>query len=481
MHFRTMQTCGATLQKVERPPLLLHLAGRGDRICRAGILGLALTLLVSSLAAGGEEQKRLPDPQRGREALLTRAYLPVAWSEQTYHSVWKVWGLSEKPADFEERFRDRYGLHPAPYPNDGLPMGLRYTRGLLGRGITVDCLLCHAGSLFGQSIIGLGNASLDMQALFEEMFAAQGVKQAAPFPFTQVRGTTEGAMMSVYLLRLRDEELRLVAPHKFPITPNLCEDAPAWWLLKKKRTMYHTGSTDARSVRSIMQFVLNPLNGPDYIKSLEPTFADIHAFIRSLEPPKYPFAIDRNLAEKGRRLFEKHCASCHGTYGPNGSYPNRVIPLKEIGTDPWRVQGIPREAKEFYARSWFGQERDAQGQPLTLREEIGYQAPPLDGIWATAPYLHNGSVPTVYHVLNSKSRPKIFVRSYRTGVEDYDPVRLGWKFQELDRPPGPEVPAIERRKVYDTSQPGRSNAGHTYGDHLSESDRFALLEYLKTL
>ncbi|MCS7167111.1 MAG: c-type cytochrome [Gemmatales bacterium] len=438
-------------------------------------------VLAGTVFAVASEGERRADPQRGREALLTRAYLPVAWSEQTYQNVWKVWGLSERPADFEERFRQRYGLHQAPYPNDGLPMGLRYTRGLLGRGITVDCLLCHGGSLFGQSIIGLGNASLDMQALFEEMFEAQGIKRATPFPFTQVRGTTEGAMMAVYLFRIRDEELRLVPPQNFALTPYLCEDAPAWWLLKKKKTMYHTGSTDARSVRSIMQFLLNPLNGPDHIKSLEPTFADVHAYICGLEPPKYPLAIDQKLAEKGRLLFEKHCARCHGTYGPNGAYPNRIIPLKEIGTDPLRAQAIPKEAKQLYARSWFGQERDSRGRPLIFQEEVGYQAPPLDGVWATAPYFHNGSVPTVYHVLNSKARPRIFTRSFRTGAEDYDTVRLGWKYQELDGAPGPDVPAIERRKVYDTSQPGRSNAGHTYGDNLSDEERFAIIEYLKTL
>lgn len=439
---------------------------------------LALAFGAAIVAA---QSQRQADPQRGRDALLTRAYLPVAWSEQTYQNVWKVWGLKEKPADFEERFRERYGLHPAPYPNDGLPMGLRYARGLLGRGITADCLLCHAGSLFGQSIIGLGNASLDMQALFEEMFQAEGLKRIVPFPFTQVRGTTEGASMSVYLLRTRDEELRFVPPRNFALTPTMCEDTPAWWLLKKKKTMYHTGSTDARSVRSIMQFLLNPLNGPDYIKSLEQTFADIHAYIRSLEAPKYPFTIDRALAEKGRGLFEKHCARCHGTYGANGHYPNRVIPLEEIGTDPVRAKGIPEAAKQLYVRSWFGQERDAEGRPMTLREEIGYQAPPLDGVWATAPYFHNGSVPTLYHVLNSKARPKIYTRSYRTSVEDYDQVHVGWKYRELDKAPGPEVPPIERRKVYDTTQPGRSNAGHTYGDQLTDPERFALIEYLKTL
>jgi hypothetical protein len=102
-------------------------------------------------------------------------------------------------------------------------------------------------------------------------------------------------------------------------------------------------------------------------------------------------------------------------------------------------------------------------------------------VWATAPYFHNGSVPTVYHVLNSKARPKVFTRSFGTGKEDYDPAKLGWKVTEPAGPPGPEAPAVERRKVYDTGLRGRGNGGHTFGDKLTEGERAAVIEYLKTL
>jgi hypothetical protein len=60
-------------------------------------------------------------------------------------------------------------------------------------------------------------------------------------------------------------------------------------------------------------------------------------------------------------------------------------------------------------------------------------------------------------------------------------MKLGWKFRELERSPDADLPPFERRKVYDTTQPGRSNAGHTFGDKLSEAERMALIEYLKTL
>jgi hypothetical protein len=137
--------------------------------------------------------------------------------------------------------------------------------------------------------------------------------------------------------------------------------------------------------------------------------------------------------------------------------------------------------RKHYEASWLGQERGPDGNRYEANPETGYQAPPLDGIWATAPYFHNGSAPTVYHVLNSKARLGKFTRSYRTAKDDYDPVKLGWKITTLDRAPDESVPAIERRKVYDTTQPGRGNGGHTFGDKLTEEERWAVVEYLKRL
>ena len=90
---------------------------------------------------------------------------------------------------------------------------------------------------------------------------------------------------------------------------------------------------------------------------------------------------------------------------------------------------------DYFNQSWFAQEKKAEGGWHVIRDTAGYQAPPLDGIWATAPYFHNGSVPTLYHVLNSKARPRLFTRSFRTDKDDYDAIRLGWKIRVLEAPP----------------------------------------------
>jgi hypothetical protein len=428
------------------------------------------------------------DPQaaeRGRKALEQRSFNPPVWSFSAYENVWKQWGLSLQPheKEFAEEFRRRYGLHPAPFPNDGLPMGLRKNTSGILKGLSVDCLICHGGSIMGQSYIGLGNSTLEIHSLFEEMNKASGRGAMMPFQFTNVRGTSEAGGMAVFLLGHRTPDLALQAKRtELGLHDDLCEDPPAWWTLKKKKSMYHTGGADARSVRSLMQFMMGPLNGPGAFEREEAVFADIQAFLLSLQPPKYPFPVDSGLAAKGQTIFERTCSKCHGTYGKNWSYPNRVVKIDEIGTDRRRFDGITEEYARYYDHSWFAREKKGWFiDEYRIRASTGYQAPPLDGIWATAPYFHNGSAPTVYNVLKSESRPKLFTRSFRTDKDAYDPVKLGWKVQEVDRTADPALPAIERRKVYDTSQPGRGNGGHVFGDDLSEEERMALIEYLKTL
>jgi len=445
----------------------------------------SVVVLLLTLFAGNIRAAEPTPAERGKKALTETAFIPAFWSGRAVPNVWKQWGsAAEKPADFDAAFRERYGLHPAPYPNGGLPMGLRTAPyGLLGTGVAADCMLCHGGSLLGTSYVGLGNTALEIQGLFEELARADGVVKKLPFAFSNVRGTNEADGFGVYLLGFRNPDLTLKSTWtNLGLRDDTCADVPAWWLLKKKRTMYQTGATDARSVRSLMQFMMHPLNGPEQFHKAEPAFRDVLEYLLSLEPPAYPYPVDRPKAAVGEALFADHCAKCHGTYGAKWTYPNKVVPLAEIGTDPTRHASVGVEYGAAYSASWFGKEKSGwflDGK--LLRWTPGYQAPPLDGIWATAPYLHNGSVPTLDGVLNSKARPRLFTRSYRTGAADYDRDRVGWKVTELRDPPGPGVPAIERRKVYDTTQGGRGNAGHTYGDALSDAERGAVIEYLKTL
>lgn len=455
------------------------------RLFSVGVPAMRSLLIVAWLMLPGFAVAAEPSPAavRGRAALEGQAFIRAFWPTFAYEQAWKQWGVSTKPADYAAAFRERYGLHAAPYANDGYPMGVRKADYFIGKGLAIDCMTCHGGSIFGESRIGLPNGSLDIQAFFEELYvASQAPKVKTPFAFSQARGTNEAGAFSVYLLGLRNPDLTLASePRNLGLHDDACEDVPAWWLLKKKKTMYHVGATDTRSVRSLMQFLMHPLTTPAEFTKAEPTFRDVREYLLTIEPPKSPLPIDQPLAATGKALFAENCAKCHGTYGDESSYPNKIVPLDEIGTDPKRFHNINATFGEAYSASWFAKEANADdGIGYPIRATKGYQAPPLDGIWATAPYFHNGSVPTLAGVLNSKARPTRFTRSFRTERADYDEVNVGWKTTETPTF-DPNLSAYEQRKIYDTTKPGRGNGGHTYGDDLTDAERRAVIEYLKTL
>ncbi|MEO1450487.1 MAG: hypothetical protein AAFV07_13230, partial [Bacteroidota bacterium] len=123
----------------------------------------------------------------------------------------------------------------------------------------------------------------------------------------------------------------------------------------------------------------------------------------------------------------------------------------------------------WYNKSWF-----AQSPPFSeLKPSNGYIAPPLDGVWATAPYLHNGSVPTIAALLNSSERPTQWRKMSQEPDAPYDLDALGWAYTT--------TPGEKKTYLFDTELPGYGNQGHYYGDELTSKERQAVLEYLKTL
>jgi mono/diheme cytochrome c family protein len=418
--------------------------------------------------------------ERGRVAMTQRAHLKKAWSREAYDKAagqWKSTSAPDPKTDpkgYAKAFNDRYGLHEAPFPNDGLPMGLR--TGMDGTGMQIDCMICHGGSIGGTSYVGLGNSTLDLKSLFDDLTRADGRRAPfSPFTLNTTRGTVNAGQIAAFLLSLRNPDW---SQRSFPIplNANLPElDTPAWWLLGRKATMYYDGRTPAESVRTNMQFIMGE-KSLDELKALEPTFRDIQAYLKSLKPPKYPFEIDQAKASRGEQTFLKNCKSCHGTYGPDGVYPSRIVGLKVIGTDPARALGLSDGLVNHYNSTWFGENHKANTKMK------GYQAPPLDGVWATAPYLHNGSVPTLWTLLKSSERPSLFRRPNSTGFENYDRQKVGWKVEVLKELPNLNaLPNYEARFYFDASRFGLGIGGHKFGDKLSDLERTELIEYLKSL
>ncbi len=430
-----------------------------------------------------------PDPaavERGRVALTGTGYLKPAWKEDTYKKVGKFWGFEapdpdKDPEGYAQAFMKRYGLHPAPYPNDGYPMGLRKGNGPDGTkvGLQIDCMVCHGGSIGGTSYVGIGNSQLDLTSLLNDLTIAEGRKMPpALFTLNTARGTVNAGQIAAVLLSVRNSDMsRRTIP--IPLGANFPElNTPAWWNLGPKATMYHDGRTDASSVRSNMQFMLGELSLKEF-QNLEPTFKDIQAYLKSLTPPKYPFAIDSTKAERGKAVFTQNCAKCHGKYGVDGaieSYPSRIVEIDVIGSDRVRFDGTTDRLVKHYNSTWFG-----EVSPVN-EEGIGYQAPPLRGVWATAPYLHNGSIPTLAALLKSSTRPNVFKLPTSTDFTHFDQVNVGWKVESIDSAIDlKKLTTFEARHIYDTNRVGLGNGGHTFGDKLSDEQRMDLMEYLKTL
>src|SRR5947209_1646606 len=112
----------------------------GEDVPMRGLFALLLLLPFTCSIRASE-----PTPaERGYKALTTTPFIPASWRMPAYENVWKRWeGVKEKPANYSQAFADYYGLHPAPYPNDGLPMGVRPGSFLFVKGIAMDCMLCH--------------------------------------------------------------------------------------------------------------------------------------------------------------------------------------------------------------------------------------------------------------------------------------------------------------------------------------------------
>ena len=213
-------------------------------------------------------------------------------------------------------------------------------------------------------------------------------------------------------------------------------------------------------------------------------------------PPRYPFTIDAARAEQGRVLYQQYCAACHGMSGRdfNGGANERVgevTPIDNIRTDPCRLDNythaLAAEQGNLYAA--YPEERFSH-----FRKTHGYANQPLDGIWLRAPYLHNGSVPTVRDLLNTADqRPKIFYRGY----DVIDQQKLGF-ISEMPSENGVAFFRYETECAGAQCGPGgtsdgltcvagpwagNSNRGHdgaAYGTELAPEQKDAIVEYLKT-
>lgn len=359
--------------------------------------------------------------------------------------------------------------------------------------VAPNCMQCHAQVFEGKLVMGMGNTFADFtlgqklnpQAYtMLENFLKSGspkkyeasksflrvAKSIGPYLGTAVRGVNAADRLAAVLAAHRDP-----ATFKWNDTALLDmpavvipSDVPPWWLLKKKHAMFYNGFGRGDFGKFLMASNLLTVNDTAESREVDTHFNDVLSYIYSLEPPKYPKPVNAALAKQGAIIYTTACSKCHGKYGSNESYPNLLIPEAVIQTDSFLFKNNYQNPQfiNWFNNSWFAQSE----HPARLEPFNGYIAPPLDGIWATAPYLHNGSVPTLEGVLNSKSRPALWQRNFDDPT--YDDDKLSWSFTNATAA-GPGI--------YNTSLPGYGNYGHYFGDKLTDKERKAVIEYLKTL
>jgi mono/diheme cytochrome c family protein len=200
----------------------------------------------------------------------------------------------------------------------------------------------------------------------------------------------------------------------------------------------------------------------------------VGGWLRTLRPPASPYHPDAAAVARGRDLYMSQCRACHGFAGSEGyeftgSSIGQVEPNDKLGVDPHRLDSYTEKFRDYQLANFF------VGTPHQFKyfmKTNGYANVPLDGLWLRAPYLHNGSVPTLAALLQKPAqRPVKFVR----GNDRLDPSNGGF-----EAPPCDPTNNLGSGFCFDTRLPGNSNGGHLYGTDLPEPAKADLLAYLMT-
>ena len=229
-------------------------------------------------------------------------------------------------------------------------------------------------------------------------------------------------------------------------------------------------------------------------------------------PSKFP-PLDQTKVAAGSKIYAQNCLKCHALIDRKDPARRIIANMSDAGTDTRTSDNFfnrtgrtgmleGRSIKVFPSLNRFGSEAGSGailghavigtilGSPfgapedqltrieLDKRDEVRaiggaeYKARPLNGIWASAPYLHNGSVPSLFDLLHpADQRPA----SFHVGSRQFDPTKVGFKTDD------PAFPEFHTRDAAGKPIPGNSNAGHEYGMDLSDDESWALIEYLKNL
>ena len=402
-------------------------------------------------------------------------------------------------------------------PGHDLPIGVSRRRRLGLDQVGFNCALCHTGTVRDSPaasprvMLGMPAHQLDLEAVVQFVLDcsldSRTTRENVSGTFKAMGGRAplfeQLVMLAGLVDRLKIETLDL----RNRIAPILSDRVPRWgrgrvdtfnpykaiqfnWHLDQLPPSELTGAADFPSLwnqapREGMHLHWDGDNTSVDERNLSaalgagvtPVTVD-HAAIKrvrdwiwTLPPPPYPYAIDRALAARGATVYQQHCLECHGGNRfrdgvKDGARVGLVEDIDRIATDRRRLDSYT----DMFAANQIALYPDSPYRFTHFRKTHGYANQPLDGIWLRAPYLHNGSVPTLRDLLEEpERRPATFFRGY----DVFDRAKVGFVSN---------VAQADGRTFfrYDTGIEGNGNGGHLYGVALPESDKQAIVEYLKT-
>jgi hypothetical protein len=403
-------------------------------------------------------------------------------------------------------------------PGRDLPIGVSRRRRLGVDQVGFNCAVCHTGTVRDapgaapRIILGMPSHQLDLQPLVRFVLeCSQDSRLTRENVLAHAREMGGGpSLFERLLLRvgLLDRLKTQVVDLQSRMAPVLGDRVPRWgrgrvdtfnpykaiqfnWPLDRLPVSELIGATDYPSLwnqapRDGMQLHWDGDNDSVDERNLSaalgagvtPVTVDhagikrVRDWIWKLPPPKYPYPIDRALAASGERLYATHCMNCHADHRfrdgviQTGTRVGRVVPIADIGTDRHRLDSYTDE----FAANQYALYPDSPYRFTRFRKTEGYANHPLDGIWLRGPFLHNGSVPTLRALLD---RPEMRPRMFYRGYDVFDQMNVGFVS---------DVPQAAGQTFtrFDTTEPGNGNGGHAYGTMLSDADKAALVEHLKT-
>ncbi|MBX7167122.1 MAG: hypothetical protein K1X74_12400 [Pirellulales bacterium] len=413
-------------------------------------------------------------------------------------------GQFPSPPDRHSGAAPGFGLGYSVFERDGKQL------------VNLNCFACHAGVVQGTVVAGLGNNHVGRSDPRDSEIHARG-DNFGPYAVWQMGAGLEDPANKGMVVAQQKTELQLLL-ESLPLAP---VDPMPWWLMKYKRLnyWYADGGSHSAANFSVNFTVPHPQMNEHRAEHVQ-IVARALAFARETQSPLYPGALEADLVQRGADLFHGRtrpadptgftaCKTCHGNYTKKAGHDDLGVPgswnvdydyshvLRNVKTDPSYnnvLQQLRPVAEHINKLEVYF---TAQGTPelvphATVPDKPGYVAPPLVGIWASAPYFHNGAVPTITAVLNSAERPEIWARDHRDPGA-YDLAQVGMSHRVVARSefetsaaaaagkPANATATIDHAASYDTQAYGHGNGGHTFGDHLTPDERRAVIEFLKSL